>query len=158
MAAAPIEQAPTDLKAQCLALTPDARVARFIVLTDAKRKIESKLASIAEELDVLKGIIADDFISNGQQSVTRNGVTVYLSRDISIKSKTGSTGDIVEHLRRARLGDLIGVNWPGIKAWAKERMYDSVSDTWEVRPDRLPPTIAEIVDIAELNSVRCRKA
>lgn len=147
-----------DIRARSLARSPDDRVARFIQLTDQKKQIEATLAPVAEELDALKFIIADDFKSNGQQSVSRNGVTVYLSRDISIKSKSGSTADIVEHLRKARLGDLIGVNWPGIKAWAKERMFDSASDTWELDTSKLPPSIAEIVDVSELASVRCRKA
>lgn len=131
---------------------------RFIELTERKRDYEAKVREMKEELEPLEMEISKYFDDNEQQAATIKGWTVYRKRDISIKSASGVSSDIVDKLRRARLGELIGVNWPGIKAWVKERMYNEQTDTWEIDLNKLPPTLREIVTVDEFYRINCKRA
>ena len=137
---------------------PTKAVAEFITLTEAKRKLDAEKRDVQKRLDELSPIIIDDFHAHGRQSESRNGFCVYLSRDISIKSKTGDTADVVDKLRRARLGELIGLNHPKVRAWCKERLYNKNTDSWEIDESKLPPSLREVIQIEDFFRLNCRKA
>lgn len=136
----------------------DACISDFIDLTARKRELEEDLRNVKAQLAAVEPVITEHFQRYDQQSVSRNGWTVYRSRDVSIKSATGETADVVSKLRKARLGELIGLNWPRIRSWVKEKMFDDASGTWEVDMAKLPPSLRGIVVIEEFYRLNCRKA
>ena len=138
-------------------LTTDEAVDEFIRLTAAKKEMEAALRPVNEQLAALNGMIVSAFRSNGTAKITRNGMTVYLNRDVSVKSIEG-TDATVEALRKARLGELISVNHMRMKAWIKERLYNASTDTWEIDKRKLPPTLQPLIDLEEMVTARCRKA
>lgn len=133
-------------------------ISDYIALTESKRKLAEQQRDIQKKLDDIEPLILADFQGHGRQSENRNGYCLYLSRDISVKSATGETSDIVDKLRRARLGELIGLNWPKVKAWVKEKMHDEATDSWEVDLNKLPPSLREVVTVEEFYKLLCRKA
>lgn len=141
-----------------LDLTRDAHIERYIALTQRKRELEADLRRTKEDLQPVESWLANDFMSRGVQSIKQNGYTVYLKRDLSVKSKGGDTAAVVDKLRRARLGELIGINWPRIRAWVKERCYRADLDEWDTDITKLPPSLREVVEISEFTKVCCRKA
>jgi len=138
--------------------TRDGRIEHYIALTVKKRKIEAELRAVKDDIAPLESWIADDFAQRRCQSINLDGHTVYLRRDLSVKSKGGDTAAIVDKLRRARLGELIGVNWPRIKAWVKERCYREDIGEWQANTSKLPPSLRDVVDVEEYVRVCCKKS
>lgn len=136
----------------------DIEIDRFLALTKRKRELDAELRKTKDELAPLESWLADDFASRGVQSIKINGYTVYLKRDLSVKSKGGDTAAVVDKLRRARLGELIGISWPRLRAWVKERCYREDLDEWDTDINKLPPSLREVVEISEFTKVCCRKA
>lgn len=139
-------------------ISVDDAINQFVELTRRKRQLAAEQRDIQQSLDDLSRRIIGDFTDRGRQSVKQNGATVYLQRDISVKSKTGNTADVVDKLRRARLGELIGLNWPRVKSWVKERMHDDTTDTFELDPQKLPPSLREVVEVDEFYRLNCRNS
>ena len=131
----------------------------FIDLTEQKRALAEQQRALQARLDSLTPNIIFDFCANDKQSENRNGYCVYLGRNVSIKAAgAGETADIVDVLRKARLGELIGLNWPRVRAWIKERMYCAATDTWEINLKKLPPSLRGVVEISEFYRLNCRKS
>lgn len=143
---------PTDVPAG-----PEERVERYIALRRLREEVEAALKPVKAEIEVLEGKVIDDFAESGRQSVRQLGRTVYLSRDLTIRNVSG-TASTVAALRRARLTDLIGINHPKFKAWAKERMTDQETGEWTADASKLPPTIRELVEVDEYAKLGFRKA
>jgi hypothetical protein len=135
----------------------DMRLNEFIQLTATKRGMDAELKIVKDRLAELMPQIVDDFRTFGTTSLTREGVTVYLQRDMTVRSKGGDTAIVVDKLRRARLGELIGINWPRIKAWCKERCWNKDLDEWVPDEKKLPPSLREVVELSEFTRVGVRK-
>ena len=138
--------------------TRDGRIKHYIDLHVEKRRIEAELRKVKDDIAPLESWIADDFAERRCQSINLDGHTVYLRRDLSVKSCGGDTAAIVDKLRRARLGELIGVNWPRIKAWVKERCYREDIGEWQADVSKLPPSLRDVVEVTELVRVSCKKS
>ena len=123
--------------------------ADFVELTRHKRELKSKIARIDKELAGVERELVKEFRESNKRSVNIDGHTIYLTRLISVKSIGGDTAAIVDKLRRARFGEMIGVNWPRLFSYVKERMQDDTTGTWEVDKSKLPPSIRDVVDVGE---------
>jgi hypothetical protein len=121
-------------------------------------ELKRNLKPVEDRVGELELAVIALFEERGDQSVKRRGHTVYLSRDISVKSVAGDTAAIVDVLRKARLGELIGINHPKLKAFCKERMHDKTTDTWEVNVSKLPPSLQGVVEVTEFTKLGCRKS
>ena len=135
-----------------------ADIDRFISLTSRKRELNEQVNQIQKEIDELSSAITAEFRDNNKQAETRSGYTVYLSRDVSVKSTTGDTADVVDKLRKARLGELIGICHPRLKSFVKERMFNAATETWEIDMTKLPPSLRDVVAVEEYFRLNCRKA
>lgn len=138
--------------------TRDERISRYVALTRAKRQIEAELRKVKDDIAPLEDAIATDFEERRCQSINLDGHTVYLRRDLSVRSKGGDTAAIVDKLRRARLGELIGVNWSRIRAWVKERCYREDIGEWQADISKLPPSLRDVVEVTEFTRVCCKKS
>ena len=138
-------------------LAEDELLYKYITLTLKKRALQDEQNKLAKEIESLDRQITKNWNDSGTQSVKRNGYTVYMSRDVSAKARGGDTGEVVDALRKARLGELIGLNHPRIKSWLKERLYNKHTDEWEVNTDKLPPSFNAVVEVSEFFKLGMRK-
>jgi hypothetical protein len=136
-------------------MTPEEACNSFITSTTRKRELEQQLRACADELDEAGRIIREHFQETNRTQVKQDGHTIYMQRDLSIATLYGDSGQVVAAVKKAGLSELLGINHPKFKKWAKERMEDSTTGTWEINPKKLPPTIAAVVDMRERNSIRC---
>ncbi len=139
-------------------ITPSQRLERYAQLREQKRKREGDLKLINEELAELEQNILVHLRDQNLDSVRTSGYSFYRQRELTIKAVDGDTGALADALRRARLVTLVGPNHQKLKAWTKERLYNPQTDTWEIDLRKLPPTVAERVELGEYERLGCRKA
>lgn len=143
-------------------LSDDALLDEYISLTAQKRALDDEKNKLNKRIDAIERTITAKWGDSGTTKVTRevDGVgkyTVYLSRGISAKAKDGDTMAVVDALRRARFGELLGINHPKLKSWLKERLYNKHTDEWELNLDKLPPSFVEVMEVTEYFDLNCRK-
>ena len=129
-------------------------VDRFVELQRRKRELETELKPIKDELAKLEETVADRFAEQGTEQIKRNGATVYLSRDVTLKAKEGTDAAV-----RALIDshpDMLGLGHQKLKALVKESCYDAELDTWEIDPRKLPAEIAKAFEVGEISKARCR--
>jgi hypothetical protein len=122
----------------------DAAKLRLDEIEERKGEIESRITAMFRE--------------SGMQSVNRHGQTISIRRDLSVASKNGDTAAVVDKLRRARLGDLICVNWRALPSRCRQWFWRDDLQNWEIDMNKLPPSLRDVVQCEERYSVSCRKS
>jgi len=139
-------------------MTKDQKINRFIELTQVQKDLEAQLSPVKDELGELRSDLAREFAGCGDTRITRNGYTLYVKRELSVKSAGGDTAALCDALRRSRLSHLISPSMQSIKAWLKDRFHDPATDTWEVDMRKLPPSLQDKFEIGEYTQISARKA
>lgn len=144
------------------ALTDDKLLDEYISLVAEKRALDDEKNKINKKIESIEREITRKWEDSGTTKVTREVAdvgkyTVFIKRNISAKAKDGDTMTVVDKLRRARLGELLGVNHPKLRAFLKERLYNKHTDEWELNMDKLPPSLVEVLDVSEFFELSCRK-
>ena len=129
-------------------------VAEFIALTERKRELKAHLSRIEKDLREAEGAIVSSWTADGTQRINRNGKTVYLRRDLSVR--IGDKAAAREALEALELADLLAPNAAQLKAWLKERMTREDIGEWSVDPDKIPESLRSCLTMEEYTRLGVR--
>lgn len=125
----------------------------FNTWRDAKDQVDAldeKLKAAKRRLAKAEESVLHEFERAGVSSIRMADRTYFLRRDVRASCPSEARSVLAERLRRHGLEDLVTetVNGNTLSAWVREQ---------ERQGDALPTDIAEIVNVAEIFSVRDRK-
>lgn len=129
---------------------------RMIELTASKRELQAKLRAIEAQIAETGRRVSDSWLSTGTSKITRNGATVYLSREMSARLK--DPDDALAAILGTGLEHLVGVGVSRLKAWLRETLHDDVIGDWSADPSRIPPGLRDHIEIGEYHRVNVRGA
>tara|TARA_R100001086_G_scaffold218584_1_gene135307 strand:+ start:5447 stop:5866 length:420 start_codon:yes stop_codon:yes gene_type:complete len=136
----------------------DKLIEDIISLRTKKQALEAELRPIASQLKELEETVVNEFLSRQIQNLKQFNHTIFVSRDLSVRSVDGNVAPLISHLLKTEMHDLLNVNWSTIKAFVKEKMYDPQSDSWEMNPSKLPADFSAAIDMREYHRLNVRKS
>lgn len=129
-----------------------AKVRRYRDLRAAQSASEVEAKTIKAEADELEQQLLEEFAEEGTDSVSLDGTTVYLRRDLFAAKKDGiETPDVVKALVACGLGHFVTDTYNANTLSAHLRALDD-TDT------PLPPELDEVIYGFEKYSIRTRAA
>jgi len=99
----------------------------FVALEKEKATLKARLKAIDSRLTELDESIAQQFVSDGVQSMRIDGRTVYLHRDIYASAKDGARDAVVAALRDCDLGQYVkeDYNANSLTAYVREMVREA---------------------------------
>ena len=122
---------------------------RIIALDEKKKELQAELKEINEERREVEQDILNQFEKTGISRVSKDGVTVHLTRRISAKPKDGDTYRITKIFLDNGMDDMLRVHSNTLSSMARELLEEGVST--------LPPELWDALEIDEVFQVRTRK-
>ena len=126
---------------------------RYMELRAEVARLDAEAKPLKAEIAELEGAIVAQWTADGTSKLTRDGKTIYLRRELSVKHKQG-TAATVAVLRELGLADLLQASPQRLKAWLKEQMHREDIDEWDT--GRMPDTLAEYLDVNEYTKLGMR--
>jgi len=132
----------------------DNLINEFIDLTIEKREIEAKLTPVKERLDELRKQVATAMRERGDQSITRGGWRISMSRDmrVSVIDKRAMRDFLMSDPGGQHV---VQANAASLKLYLSERMTLGKPSEWE--PSRFPKDLHGLVDVGEYYKATCTK-
>lgn len=130
---------------------------QFIELTKVKRDLEKQLKDINGQLAKAEAEVICEWQENGTEQTRKNGMTVFIKRELSIKAKDGDTLAVVGQLiPDPNLRFLLGVNHMRLRSQLKEWCFND--EIGEIEPDinKLPEALRGVVEITEYSRLNAR--
>lgn len=130
---------------------------QFIELTKVKRDLEKQLKDINGQLAKAEADVIREWQENGTEQTRKNGMTVFIKRELSIKAKDGDTLAVVGQLiPDPNLRFLLGVNHMRLRSQLKEWCFNE--EIGEIEPDinKLPEALRDVVEITEYSRLNAR--
>jgi len=128
------------------------KLTRFVELHRVKREMEAALRKVEDEIAVLEPILREQFAVAGIQSMSVNGMTAYVSRQVFPKYKDGAgRGDVIEALKADGLGDILREDY-------NSQTFNSLIRDIESSGRGLPEHLARVIEISEKYELRTRRA
>lgn len=126
------------------------RLARWVELTERKRKQEAELRTIQDELTEMEEPLLEDLTLAGIQNVKVNGMTVFRQREFFCKARPDVDRDkLIDAFRLAGMAHAVIPSWQSLRALARE---------WSENGDDIPEAIRGMVDVGEHYRLRSRKS
>ena len=102
-------------------MDPQEMLACFEILSRKKKELKGELKNIEDELSSYEEGVMTYFEKNGIQNIKKNGMTIFLKRQLWAGKEEGITGaEAVEALKEAGLDDYIGPSTQGLSAYLRE--------------------------------------
>ena len=121
-----------------------------IELTAEKGRLRSQLSEIEKRLAAAKERVAEQFIEDGTQRVTRDGYTVYISKQLSCKARPGvDYCDIADGLKREGFPHLVSISHMGLKSVIREANEAGIA---------YPHTVRNMMNVSTRQLVACMKS
>ncbi len=121
------------------------------MLAKRKRELSVELEAVSAEIKELEEQLLHEFEASGTSNVTVDGIMCYLHRQLWAKAKEGNYLRACQALRACELGALVEekFNSNSLSAWVREQSKAGVD---------LPAELSEAIEVAEVYSIRTRKA
>ena len=146
-----------------MAATTADLVNQFIELDAKKKQADDDLEAIKEQMAELEPQIMERFENAGMQSMkSKQGVVLYIRRQLFAGAVEGATVLLTESLKSAGLGDLVkeAVNSQRLSSWVTEFEAEHFNGS-KVRPEELieamPAELKESLKVTEKFSLRTKK-
>lgn len=136
---------------EAVAVNPNLqpRLARWVELTEMKRKLEADLRPIQDELTAMEDGLLEDMVLQGISTVKINGMTVYKAKEFFCRAKEGVGRDqLVDGFRAAGMSTQLIPSWQALRALSRE---------WSEAGEGPPAAIAPLIDVGEHYRLRTRK-
>ena len=130
-------------------------VARYLELKADKDRRVDELKPINAEMKQLEEVLASQFLGLGKTSETRNGMTVYISRQL--KAEVTDALKLADALRATSNEQMLTINSSSLKSWLREMLYDEKLGEWVADESRLPAEFQECLRVTEFSRVAARK-
>ena len=138
-----------------------ALLARFVALEKAKRDLEARLDAVKEEQKAVEETIFREVFEAGFvfQSITLDGMTVYLHRQLWAGAKQGEKEGLIYALKESGLVDMVSetFNTNTLSAWVRERQQEGGYQDIGSLIAALPSRIGEHITVSEKFSLRTNK-
>jgi len=139
-----------------LEMTTDEAIDAIVSDTARKREIDAELRNLNARIDASARLISGAWLLDGTQKITRNGATIFLSREMTVS--TPDTAAAVAAFMDAGMEWALAVGSGRLKSWLKEILYNAEIGEWTVDEDRIPPEIRGKIDVREYHRVNVRGA
>lgn len=131
-------------------------VERFVALTREKRDLADKLKAVNEQLRDAEQAVLSTWLESGTQNMKRNGVTLYVSRDMSVRVTDKDAARAA--CDKLGLRDILAPNNAQLKAWLKEYLHVDALGEWVVDPAKMPAELRDAIEVDEYHRLGCRGA
>lgn len=122
-------------------------LAEFVQLAKEKRELEAKLKSTKKRLEQLQQPLLDAFTREGTKRINKDGLTVYLRRDLFARAKDSNMAALVSAMKQV-VPEFVKetVNAQTLTGYVREEVVKNN------RP--LDPRLAEVVQVDYVDSLR----
>lgn len=134
-------------------------VADLIHLDGEIKSMETDLKALKDSRNKLEARIAEEWKRIGKTNESRNGMTLYRSRELRASAKGGMGDQLREFLGENGMEDFIReqVSTTSLKAWIKENApLDEETGLRDLTD--VPSELLECLSLYEFDSIRVRRA
>ena len=127
------------------------RLREYVRLKRRQKELDAELKALGQEIDQMQETLLETFAQDGVTSMTVDGSTVYLHRQLWAGAAEGITRDqMCEGLRETGLGHFVheAFNTQTLSSWVRDL---------EREGEELPPDLEGLMALREVYQLRVRR-